>query len=214
MQSILNKNKWYFFIGINIIVITLNIISKQYLYKSLFFYEIYGEQLSKGQIDQLILRSNKYMIIGYLLTPIILLIKVILITVCLKIGLIFINIKISWGKILNWIIKLETIFLIPLLMTLLWFLLINIDYTYAELQFFYPLSLLNLFNSGELDQLFVYPLRLVNVFELLYWLALAKLFATETGKKFGKAFEFVMYTYGVGLLIWVVFVMFLTVNIS
>jgi len=214
MEKKIEINKWYYFSYLCIALIVINILTNHYLFSASFYHEQLIEQMSAERIKDIITQSYKYEWFGYLITPLFLFIKIILIAICLKIGLIFIDIKKSWSKVLNWIIKLETIFLVPSVIILLWFMFIRTDYTYSDLQFFYPLSLLNLFNPEELNQLFVYPLRLVNVFELLYWLALAKLFATETGKKFGKAFEFVMYTYGVGLLIWVVFVMFLTVNIS
>ncbi|MFN7839937.1 MAG: hypothetical protein ACK5QG_18395, partial [Bacteroidota bacterium] len=60
----------------------------------------------------------------------------------------------------------------------------------------------------------VYPIQLLNVFELLYWIALAWQLQEVLEKPFAESLGFVAKTYGVGLAVWVVVVMFLTVSIS
>ncbi len=57
-------------------------------------------------------------------------------------------------------------------------------------------------------------LQLVNLFEIAYWLLLADLLKKIINRPFWKSFEFVLSTYGVGLLIWTVFVVFLTLNLT
>ncbi len=85
--------------------------------------------------------------------------------------------------------------------------------TLDDLQF-QPLSLMQLFDKGSVDALLVYPLSLLNVFEVLYWLALAWLLTGVVEKPMGSTFKTVATSYGPGLLVWVLFVMFLTVNLT
>lgn len=92
--------------------------------------------------------------------------------------------------------------------------------TLEDLQFI-PLSLMELLDSNTVDPLFVYPLSLINVFELGYFLVLAWLLITvineaneERPVKYGKSLQIVTVSYGSGFLLWVVLVMFLTLNMS
>jgi hypothetical protein len=61
----------------------------------------------------------------------------------------------------------------------------------------------------------------LNLFELAYFLALAILLVNvinqaneERTVNFGKSLQLVTASYGSGLLLWVVFVMFITLNLS
>jgi len=207
-------NKWWYFFFLCVFVIVMNYISKTILFKNDFYYEILGEQMSYDRIKEIITTNNKYEWVGHVFTPFFYLLKFLMITVCFKIGLIFYDIKISWGKLLNWVIKLETIFLLPSIINIVWFSFISTDYNYQDIQFFYPFALINIFNPQEISQWFIYPLQVLNVFEIIYWYALIKLFTTETKHKFWKMFEFVFYTYGLSLLVWMVLIMFLSVNFS
>jgi hypothetical protein len=92
--------------------------------------------------------------------------------------------------------------------------------TLEDLQF-QPLSTMELLNAKSIDPLFVYPLSLINVFELGYFLVLAWLLVNvineaneERPVGFGKSLKLVTASYGSGLLLWVVFVMFITLNLS
>ena len=112
------------------------------------------------------------------------------------------------------LVKSEFIFLIPLAIKLFWFNIFHTSYTLQDLQYFSPLSVFSFFDPKEIDTWLVYPMQLFNVFELLYWLILAYLLKDVLGKGFKDSLGFVATTYGVGLFIWVVLVMFLIVNIS
>ena len=80
---------------------------------------------------------------------------------------------------------------------------------------------MELFNAKSIDPLFVYPLSLLNVFELGYFLVLAWLLvgvineaSEERPVKFGQSLKLVTALYGSGLLLWVLVVMFITLNLS
>jgi hypothetical protein len=103
--------------------------------------------------------------------------------------------------------------LIPGVVKIFWF-SFQRDYTLEDLQYFMPGSLLNLFNPKEIEPWLVYPLQSINVLEVAFWFALAYELKEFFNEDFGKAFGTVMASYGSGLVIWIVFVVFLTLNFS
>ena len=111
-------------------------------------------------------------------------------------------------------IQAEFVMLIPGLVKLIWFLFVQTDYTLNDLQLFYPLSLLNLFEPGTLEQYLLYPLQVLNLFEVAYWFALAYGVARVINASLERGFGLVMASYGSGLALWVVLVMFLTVSLA
>jgi hypothetical protein len=77
--------------------------------------------------------------------------------------------KQCWGVV----IAAEFIFLVPELLKILWFLVIETDPTYNDIRGFYPLSLMHFADYESLDKRFAYPLRALNLFEIGYWILLA-----------------------------------------
>lgn len=74
----------------------------------------------------------------------------------------------SWGIA----IVSEFIFLIPEIVKIIWFMVINTDPTYDEVRSFYPLSLMNFFDTYAVSKRYAYPLRALNLFEVAYCFAL------------------------------------------
>lgn len=97
-----------------------------------------------------------------------------------------------------------------------WFYFFQADYNLEDLQYFYPLSALNIIGYEGLQPWFIYPFQVLNLFELAYWLILAYLIDKELGidKKKDTGIKIVASSYGVSLLIWVVGIMFFTLNMS
>lgn len=106
----------------------------------------------------------------------------------------------------------EIPFLLVPLIKLFWFLFVQTDYTFNDLQYFYPLSALQLFEVKSLATWQIYPLQLVNIFELVYWILLAYWLKRLLNITLTKGMELVVTSYGTGLLLWVVFITFLSLN--
>lgn len=96
-----------------------------------------------------------------------------------------------------------------------WFYFLQTDYNLEDLQYFYPLSALNIVGYEGLQPWFIYPFQILNLFELAYWLILAYLIGEEINDtESTKGLQIVASSYGISLLIWVIGVMFFTLNIS
>jgi hypothetical protein len=103
---------------------------------------------------------------------------------------------------------------------IVWFYFFQTNYTLEDLQYFYPLSALNIVGYKGLDAWLIYPLQVLNLFELAYWLLLSyfvgmlAFIEKYKGKPMDLGFKIVASSYGSALLLWVVVVMFFTLNYS
>ncbi|HEY9046541.1 MAG TPA: hypothetical protein VIN08_11625 [Ohtaekwangia sp.] len=73
-----------------------------------------------------------------------------------------------WGVVIG----AEYIFLVPELLKIMWFMVIETDPTYNDIGAFYPLSLMHFFDYYSIDKRWAYPLRALNLFEIAYWFLL------------------------------------------
>lgn len=192
----------------------LSATSEYLLISDNLFYDFFGGNVNDDRISELIIESGKWKLVTYLVLPVFLMIKLFLVTICFSIGTLVLGIDNSFRKLFQLTVMMEYIFLIPPVIKLFWFSLYQTDYALEDLQYFSPLSVFSLFNSKEVEPWLAHPLQLLNVFELLYWFALAYHLREITCKSFTGSLGFVASTYGIGLLIWVVFVMFLVVSLT
>ncbi|MGF7215397.1 hypothetical protein GGR92_001537 [Spirosoma lacussanchae] len=141
-------------------------------------------------------------------------VKFSLVASCLSLGYYFATNRWAYKAFFRVAIQAELVLLLPALIKLLWFLFVQTDYSLQDLQVFYPLSLLNLLDVHSVEPYLFYPLQLLNLFELTYWLMLAYGVAEVVGWSWQRGLGMVAASYGSGLLVWVMFVMFLTVSLS
>jgi hypothetical protein len=208
----LNKNLLFGFLCISVILITY--FTANTLVSEELYFNNFGEQMNYDQIRSFLDMQYKYQWITYLVLPVIYLLKLSLLTLVLLAGTIFWNIKISFTKLFQIALIAEFLFILPAIIKLLWFMFVKKDYELMDLQTFYPLSLLNLLNAKDMPQWLIYPLQLVNVFELLYWFILSYGIALVTKERWPKMLGLVASSYGVALFVWVVFITFITINLT
>ncbi len=184
-------------------------------------FENLEQKISTEQIQQILNFKEKWQWLSYTIIPIILFIKTTLVASVLYIGTFFFSkTKVTFKQLFNAVVKAEFVFLGVGVLKIIWFYFFQTNYTLEDLQYFYPLSALNIVGYKGLDNWFIYPLQVLNLFELAYWLLLAyfigKLAFTEKdkGKPMDLGFKIVASSYGSALLLWVVVVMFFTLNYS
>lgn len=83
-----------------------------------------------------------------------------------------------------------------------------------DLQYFSPLCVTQLIDTDKIPKYLLYPLKLINVFEIGYWLILTYGVTVFTNIRFARSLKVVASSYGVALLIWVVFIVFVQVQYS
>lgn len=135
-------------------------------------------------------------------------------TLCFSIGAFLYGYENSFKTFFRITINAEFVFLIPIIIKIIWFSFFRTDYDLIDLKNFSPLSALDIAYQNSSELWYIYPLRLLNFFELAYWCILAYQLKDILNRDFAGSLGFVASTYGVGLLLWVIFVMFLTVSLT
>jgi len=197
-----------------ILIIILNFCFKTILGFDELVINSLAEQLTTKQIEKALNFQQKWEWIAYLLLPLLLIIKVSIIALILDVGCFFFGKEIKYKKLFNIVTKAEFVFLGIIILKTIWFYVFQQDYTLEDLQYFYPLSALNIVGYEGLETWFIYPFQVINLFEFAYWFILASLISKELKTTTSKGFSIVASSYGVALVIWVVGVMFFTLNMS
>jgi len=201
-------------IVISIIVILLTETTNEILDINALLYNSFAEQFTKSQIENFFLLQKKWKYISYVGVPIYLMLKTSVIASIIYIGLFFSNRDLKFKTIWDMTLKAEFVFLLLPLFKIIWFYFFQTSYTLEDVQYFYPLSALNIIGYENLEPWYIYPLQTLNLFELGYWLYLGYLIGKEIETDMDKGFKIVASSYGPALLLWVVTIMFFTLNYS
>jgi hypothetical protein len=207
------KNSSYFLILVFLSIVLAELYQIILNVDGLFISSL-AEQFSYEQISKAANSQKKWEWISYLFIPVLSLLKISIISAILDMGCFFFEREIKYKKLFNIVLKAEFIFLLVIIFKTTWFYFFKSDYTFDNLQYFYPLSALNIIGYQGLETWLIYPFQVLNLFEVAYWFILAYLIGKEINDTTDKGFSIVASSYGVGLLIWVVGVMFLTLNMS
>lgn len=182
-----------------------------------------AENLTNQQIELFFNQQSKWNWFSIVFTPIYVIIKTNLITSTLYIGTYFYSKnEVTYKSLWAIVLKSEFLFLIALISKVIWFYFLQTNYTLRDVQYFYPFSVINLLDYNHLDPWFIYPLQTLNLFEFSYWIVLSFFISnlaqsnkTEHNKypiDFGL--KIVSTSYGIALFLWVIIIMFFTLNFS
>jgi hypothetical protein len=204
-------NKKIIIIVVALYLIVL-IVSDFVLIHDELYFALFGEQYTADKISKIIQQGKILKWIIYLLYPLYLILKASIIAGCLLTGIYFSNYKASFKELFSIALASELVFIFLPLSKLIWFGIFFRDYTLADMESFLPFSLINFFDRDKMEPWLIYPIQLVNIFEILYWLILAYGLSEILGESYLNMLKLVATTYGLGLLLLVIFIMFLTVN--
>jgi hypothetical protein len=214
MDNISKYSNIISFLLISSVYCLISYLSKRFLFSDELYFNNFSNQLSYDKITEIIENKNKISYFSYIFIPILLLIKFTLIAFVFSIyGFLSYN-KYGTKQIFRIVIKAEIFILISQIIKFLWFLIIAKDFNLTDIQFFYPLSALSLFDYKNVELFLIYPLQTINLFEFLYWFALAYGISKIIKTNFHGGMKVVLSSYVPALLLWIVFITFLTVNLS
>jgi hypothetical protein len=208
-----NNNKLLFLILV-VFTFIFGFITKTLLETEDLIANSLAERFTSEQIHNILNSQQNWKLIGYFVIPIILFLKISIIAAIIDIGCFFFEKEIKYKTIFNIVAKAEFVFLLVIVFKTTWFYVFQQDYTLENLQYFYPLSALNIVGYTDLKPWFTYPLQVLNLFEIAYWFILAYLLGKALKIKTEKGLSIVASSYGVSLVIWIVAVMFFTLNVS
>jgi hypothetical protein len=203
------------YLVLSIVFILVAIITNEILHFKELLYNSLSEQLTNKQIQNIFSFRDKWQWVGYAIVPIMVIIKTSLIASTLYIGTFFFSkIPVTFKQLWAIVVSAEFVFLLVPIFKIAWFYFFQTKYKLEDIQYFYPLSALNIVGYKDLEPWFIYPFQTLNLFELAYWLILAYYLGKATQTNMDKGLKIVGYSYGPVLLLWVVTIMFFTLNYS
>jgi hypothetical protein len=201
------------FIFASLLYILISVIINEFIISGELYYNTYADRLSIDRINKLIHLKEKWEWKGYALIPVLLLIKLLLITLSIEIGVILLDYKVSFNKIFRVVLIAELVTITAQVIRNTFLFFLDFD-TFDEIYNFYPLSVLSLINTNSVDTWLIYPLKLANVFTIIYFIVLAYGLSFILRKKPVKMLLFSLSTYGLCLLIWTMLIMFINIYFS
>ena len=173
------------------------------------------ENYSTVQIENIFKIQEKWQWLSYLFISSFLFIKSLIITSIIYIGTYFYSkVKVTFKQLWHIVVVADFIFLLVAVFRIIWFYFFQTNYTLEDIQYFYPLSALNIVGYKGLDTWLLYPLQTLNLFEVAYIIYLSHQIGSLTKTNTDNGLKIVSYSYLPALLLWVTVVMFFTLNYS
>ncbi len=205
-EIVLKSNKIKFFIILVLCNVFVYYLNQRFILTNSLYYNSLIQQLSIERIDFMIEESKKWQFLTLFSIPLVLVIKICFTAFCLYVGLSFDGTSNSFKEVFNIALKAEAIFIVANIIRLTINLMTQRVSDFNDLNY-YPLSLISITGTENLYTWLVYPLQTLNLFELFYWLTLAKGLEIVTSKGFSSMLLLVLYSYVTGLIIWIMLVM-------
>lgn len=208
-----DQNVWFVFAALCIGYATTTYIQDTMILTKEVYYNTLGEQLTIERIDEMLEKQAEWKFVSYLLIPVIVAFQAFLVALCLNCGTIMMNYKIRFRPLFALVLRSSVVFL--LMKLALTFILL-----FSNIQFFDDLTTVNKFalagfvDKADVPTWLMYPLSIINVFEIAFWLLLTFGMSRLLQRSFKASLGFVATTYGLGLLMWMVFIIFLQLNLS
>lgn len=162
--------------------------------------------------SRLLERFQRIRWLTVLLVPVLLLLRLSLVTLCLFLGGFFFT-KMSGKRFGDWW-GVATIAQAVLLTYSVIICIVNLGAGANKAMELTKYASLLFLGGENMEPWVQLPLSAVNVFEILYWIVMTLLVGKLCGTQFGKSFKYVMSTYGVGYLFYIAILMFLMLYLS
>lgn len=207
-------NNWYLFGIITGLYMLLAWYTAHYIIKDQLYYNSFGDQVAMERIDAFISKRKSQEWISYVATPALLLLKIGYTAVCISLGGFIMGMEAPFKKVFKVALFAELALLMGGIVQNACLYIFQEINTLEDIQGFAPFSLYGIIGGKDTPAYLNYPLRVINLFEIGYWCLLAMGLKTLFDKPLGKMLGFVLASYGIGLLVWTVFIVFLSINLT
>ena len=175
------------------------------------FYNTYADMFAYERAMEIFSVQSRYQWIGYILLPVTLIIKIIYNTTCVTVGSLLHQERGEFESNFNICLKAEYVFVAMLLVKLAFFAFFKEVETLNDLGFI-PGSLLNLFDANEVPKWAIYPLQTINIWEVWFCWVGTSLYSIQFNISKAKAAALFCIPYLIGLFIWILVVVFITLQ--
>jgi len=190
------------------------IISETRVFTDDFFKENMSTQYSLYTIESILETKEKFWWASYFIQVVIVLSKVLFATLCIFIGIVLSDIELSFKDLFRSILLAEFIFIIAQAMYLINLYVHRVELTFDTTANYFPLSMLSFYSVESVVPWLHYPLQTLNLFEVAYILCISWLLSKQWKPDYVESLNIVIPSYGLGLLVWMVLVVFLTLQVS
>ena len=211
--SIFSFNWVWLFFCYGILLLSISWLTNTLIFTDSFYYSLLGNRLGEERIAQLLEINKKYKWLGYVITPVLLLLKWLILAGVVYVGLFLFNKEIAFRNCFKIVQLAELAMLFAAVAKLAWF-MVYPPQTLEKVQYFYPLAITQLFNPNQIPKYLIYPLQQINVFEVFYWLFIAGGIQAFTQKTFAQSLKVTALSYGVAMAIWCLVIVFIQLQFS
>lgn len=184
-------------------------VSDYFIFTKSYYYSALSNQFAIARIDKILKEQENQKILFYILPPILLCIKLILISSIIFIGTDLIgNEGIGLKNCFRIVLIAEIVPILFAFVKISYFLIIP-PQSLDDVRFFFPLSLIQVFNAKQIPSYLIYPLQLIGFFEIGYWVLLVIGINHFIKKGLKKSFLVLITTYGSALILWILLIAFL-----
>ena len=198
LHSLLDFNRWSYFLFLCTISFLLLYIKKEFIESEIAAFEVLE---SKGEMTLF----NFITTLQYIGIPIVYLVKFTITAFIIWVGCFMFGYKVTYSQLWGAVMVCETIFLAPEFLKIGYYFFFVGDPDYFELSAFYPFSMLQLFDFRELPGRWIYPLKAFNIFEPIYWISLVHSVHYLSGKRLNISYYIVLSSYVLFFFLWLAF---------
>lgn len=204
---------WQLFAVYVFLYTALTWLANSLIYTDSFYFSALSFQFSEDRIAQIIEIGKRTQVIKYAFLPLLLVLKFAAVGGVIYIGLFLFNQDLSFENCFKVVMVAELSPLVVTIIKILFFLLKEPE-TLQQINFFYPLSIIQFFSPNQISPYLIYPLQQFNLFEVAYWLLIAAGIQIHIQKSFAQSFKIVVSSYGLALGIWVLCVVFIQLQFT
>jgi hypothetical protein len=214
-ERVLPVDGWVLFAFISALYVGVTALAQEFVLTDRLYYNTYGERLTADRIRELIATQEQYLWLGYVLTPVLVVLRVAYAALCLSVGAILAEYRaMSYRRLFKAALLCDGAFVLRSAVSTAWNAAVADPDTLREVGTALPTSAAALVDASTLPRWALYPLRTLNLFEALYVVALSGTLAWMFEVRWEKASVLTAASYGIGLLLWIAAATFFLVQIS
>ena len=208
---LLKTNNWnYYFVLCGVYVLFTFAMNYFLLTDSLYFSSL-SEQYTSEQIRKILDIKNSWRYFGYLIIPVIIIIRVLYSSFCLFLGDLFQESHWGFKKLFNISLKVDIVFCFSIICNFYYYAFSENYEKIEDLSVNY-FSLLHITGKENIPTWLVFAFNSINIFELIYIFLLIIFIHSVFKISYLKSSVFVLLTYGIGNYLYIAAITFLYLN--
>jgi hypothetical protein len=201
---------FYLYIALVLLSLSLSYLTKKLIYSEGYYVFVLQDRFSQEVVEKMARSMSQLGWVDFLQAFGQPGIKALLVSLCIIAGLFLFKRELPFSEVFEICLVSEFVFLMPSLFRLIWFGVFHTSFLPAEIDLFPTFSLLDFFERGETERWLILLLQAASLFELVYICLLSILLSVRLEVSFKNSIVIVLSSYGVGLLLWISMIEYLS----